>query len=72
MRLVDARRDLLDTEEASRLWHEAHDLYKAVNIPAGIAETAARLARSQRGPWDTTCPNKPQIPFAPHCMLGYS
>lgn len=31
-------------EEAQRLWQEAHDLYVAVNVPAGIAESAARLA----------------------------
>jgi tetratricopeptide (TPR) repeat protein len=31
-------------EEAQRLWHEAHDLYVAVNVPAGVAESAARLA----------------------------
>lgn len=31
-------------EEAQRLWQEAHDLYVAVDVPAGIAESAARLA----------------------------
>jgi tetratricopeptide (TPR) repeat protein len=31
-------------EEAQRLWQEAHDLYVAVNVPAGVAESAARLA----------------------------
>lgn len=31
-------------EEAKRLWQEAHDLYLAVNVPAGVAESAARLA----------------------------
>lgn len=31
-------------EEAERLWQEAHDLYVAVNVPAGVAESAARLA----------------------------
>jgi hypothetical protein len=30
--------------EAKRLWQEAHDLYVAVNVPAGVAESAARLA----------------------------
>ncbi len=31
-------------EEAQRLWQEAHDLYVAVKVPAGVAESAARLA----------------------------
>ena len=31
-------------DEAQRLWQEAHDLYVAVNVPAGVAESAARLA----------------------------
>jgi tetratricopeptide (TPR) repeat protein len=31
-------------QEAQRLWQEAHDLYVSVNVPAGIAESAARLA----------------------------
>jgi tetratricopeptide (TPR) repeat protein len=31
-------------EDALRLWHEAHDLYRTVNVPAGVAESAARLA----------------------------
>src|ERR1700694_3456596 len=33
-----------EAEEAKRLWQEAHDLYVAVNVPAGVAESAARLA----------------------------
>ena len=32
------------TQEAQNLWQEAHDLYVSVNVPAGIAESAARLA----------------------------
>ena len=32
------------TGEAQLLWQEAHDLYRALEMPAGIAETAARLA----------------------------
>jgi len=31
-------------EEAKRLWQEAHDLYVALNVAPGIAESAARLA----------------------------
>lgn len=31
-------------EEAQSLWQEAHDLYVAVNVLAGVAESAARLA----------------------------
>ena len=30
--------------EAQGLWQEAHDLYVALKVPAGIAESAARLA----------------------------
>ena len=30
--------------EAKRLWREAHDLYISVDVPAGVAESAARLA----------------------------
>lgn len=30
--------------EAQCLWEEAHDLYVAVEVPAGVAESAARLA----------------------------
>jgi ankyrin repeat protein len=30
--------------EATRLWQEAHDLYTSVDVPAGVAESAARLA----------------------------
>jgi tetratricopeptide (TPR) repeat protein len=32
------------SNEARRLWQEAHDLYTALKAPAGIAESAARLA----------------------------
>jgi tetratricopeptide (TPR) repeat protein len=31
-------------DEAKPLWQEAHDLYVALNVPAGVAESAARLA----------------------------
>ena len=31
-------------DEAKGLWQEAHDLYLAINVPAGVAESAARLA----------------------------
>src|SRR2546430_2641892 len=31
-------------EEAQCLWQEAHDLYVADNVSAGVAESAARLA----------------------------
>jgi len=31
--------------KARRLWQEAHDLYVAVDVQPGIAESAARLAR---------------------------
>ena len=39
------------TEQSQSLWQEAHDLYVALNVPAGIAESAARLAllARQRG-----------------------
>ena len=31
-------------DEAKPLWQEAHELYLAVNVSAGVAESAARLA----------------------------
>ena len=31
-------------DEARHLWEEAHDLYVAVEVSAGVAESAARLA----------------------------
>ncbi len=33
------------SEEACRLWEEARDLYAAVNVQEGVAESSARLAR---------------------------
>ena len=33
-----------EAEEAEHLWREAHDLYVSVDEPAGVAESAARLA----------------------------
>ena len=33
-----------ETGKAQRLWQEAHDLYVEFNVPAGVAETSARLA----------------------------
>ena len=38
------KHDAGETEEAQKLWQEAHDLYATLNIPAGVAESAARLA----------------------------
>jgi tetratricopeptide (TPR) repeat protein len=37
--------DAAEVEEAKRLWEEARDLYAAVNIPEGVAESSARLAQ---------------------------
>jgi tetratricopeptide (TPR) repeat protein len=39
------------TEQSQGLWQEAHDLYAGLNVSAGIAESAARLAllARQRG-----------------------
>ena len=31
-------------EEAEHLWLEAHDIYRCLDVPAGVAECAARLA----------------------------
>ena len=31
-------------QDAHQLWHEAHDLYVKVDVAAGVAESAARLA----------------------------
>jgi tetratricopeptide (TPR) repeat protein len=33
-----------ETEQAQQLWQEAHDLYVALKVSAGVAESAARLA----------------------------
>lgn len=35
-------------DAAERLWEEAHQLYLVTNVPSGVAETAARLARIRR------------------------
>ena len=35
-------------DEAKGLWQEAHDLYLTINVPAGVAESAARLALQAR------------------------
>jgi hypothetical protein len=40
--------DAGETEEARRLWQEAHDLYVVVEVQPGVAESAARLARRAR------------------------
>lgn len=40
------------SEQAQRLWQEAHDLYLAVDASAGVAESAARLALLARGQGD--------------------
>ncbi len=37
-----------DVDEAIRLWEEARDLYAAVDVGAGVAESSARLARLSR------------------------
>jgi tetratricopeptide (TPR) repeat protein len=39
-------------EEAQALWQEAHDLYAALHAPAGVAESAARLALLAHGDGD--------------------
>jgi tetratricopeptide (TPR) repeat protein len=36
--------DLGATDEAKSLWQEAHDLYLLLDVQAGVAESAARLA----------------------------
>ena len=40
--------DAGEVEEARRLWEEARDLYAAVNVREGVAESSARLARLSR------------------------
>jgi hypothetical protein len=37
--------DAGETEEARRLWQEAHDLYVVIDVQPGVAESAGRLAR---------------------------
>jgi hypothetical protein len=39
-------------DEAQRLWQEAHDLYVGLNLSAGVAESAARLALLARARGD--------------------
>jgi tetratricopeptide (TPR) repeat protein len=39
-------------EEAMQFWREAHDLYTSLGIPAGVAESAARLALRAAGEGD--------------------
>ena len=36
--------ELGDFDGAHRLWQEVHNLYRSVDVPAGVAESAARLA----------------------------
>jgi len=43
------------TEEGKRLWQEAHDLYLTVKVPAGVAESAARLALLARSQGSLQC-----------------
>lgn len=38
-----------EAEGAEKLWQEAHDLYVAMNVSAGVAESAARLALLSQG-----------------------
>lgn len=38
------KQELGAAEDGQRLWQEAHDLYFATNVPAGVAESAGRLA----------------------------
>ncbi len=40
--------DASEIDEASHLWQEAHDLYTALDIPAGVAESASQLSRLAR------------------------
>ncbi len=40
--------DAGEVEEARRLWEEARELYAAVNVQEGVAESSARLARLSR------------------------
>jgi tetratricopeptide (TPR) repeat protein len=42
------KEDAGDVEEAKRLWEEARNLYGAVNIKEGVAESSDRLARLAR------------------------
>jgi len=34
-----------ETQQARTLWHEARELYAQLNVPQGVAESSARLAR---------------------------
>ena len=39
------KQELGELAAARALWQEAHDLYSAVNVPAGVAESSRQLAR---------------------------
>jgi tetratricopeptide (TPR) repeat protein len=39
-----------ESEEARRLWQEAHELYVRCNVSAGVAESMARIAQSGKVP----------------------
>jgi tetratricopeptide (TPR) repeat protein len=43
--LAILKEDAGETEEAMRLWQEARDLYAVANVPEGVAESSAHLAR---------------------------
>ena len=52
--LAVAKHEAGEAEVAASLWREAHDRYDALELPAGVAESAARLAMlsSRRGDSD--------------------
>jgi len=49
------------TDEAQRMWQEAHDLYLRLNVPAGVAESAARLALLAR--------HRGDLPRSRECLI---
>jgi hypothetical protein len=46
--LAILKSDTADAEAARALWEEARDLYAAVNVKAGVAESNRRLALLER------------------------
>jgi len=41
------KQELAQNDEARQLWAEARDLYESVNVEAGVAESARRIAQLQ-------------------------
>ena len=43
-RMAALKEDTQSTQEAIRLWHEAHDLFKAANVPSGVTMCSKHIS----------------------------